>query len=373
MPTTPSRRTVLTGLAAATSLAAGGVSTASAQGRSTAAGTSLPPVSGRRASFGVTIRSGDRQQVLSDIDHVAALGGTAIRLGAGWGDLVESPGWPGDPFVLSAAAVADMHAVLDAARARGMAVQMMWINTMHDQSWSHDDWLAKTRQWWEALAAEFATKVDQVQVFNEAGGHHYRFYVGLGKEPTTITVWNGDQVTIPAHPEYLVDLADKIGQAAEIIHRHDPSTQVTTNLYGWPVGPQVEQDWVTQLDVLSPVLDIISLDAYLDWNEWEHNKVEFGRLRERVARIRARYGKEVIIGEFGESTINSGGAEEVQRDRYLEMLDVLRATDSPIETAFAYQLHDGNGTDHEGSFGLLRPDGQPKLAYTAIADGRLLS
>lgn len=364
---TPTRRTLVKGLAWAAPAALVATSAPAL------AYPSLPPTAGRSTPIGVTIGSAeDTERALQDIEDVAALGGTGIRLGAGWSELVgPGAGEPGDPLTMDPEGVANMHRILDAARARDMTICFMWINTMHDQSWAYDDWLAKTEQWWEALAREFAAKVDQVQVFNEASGYHYRFYVDVEEQPKTITVWDGSEVTIPGRAEYLVDLASKISLAGEYVHRYNPAALVTTNLYGWPVGPQIEQVWMDDLDVLAEVQDIITLDAYVPWKDWPKNWKDLGRLRKRVARIRKRYRKPVVIGEIGDSVQDSDGSESVQAWRLMETVDNLRQKGSPIEFAFLFTLRDWEPGNQ--GFGLMTEEGEPKEAYTALLERQLCS
>lgn len=312
--------------------------------------------SGPAAGIGVTIDSfgsydpagGDLDAILGDLDAVAALGGTWARTNLSAGHLVDSWGAEGEPVRLREGAVAQLHAVLDRAERLGISMCLMYINHYPDAEAPAATWIDRTAAWWDAASAEFAPRIAMAQIFNEASATHYRFHSGI------------DRADLRTYRE---ELAALLLRAREVIHRHHPGVLITTNLYGWPVGDEVEEDWIRALDQLAAVQDVLTLDAYVDWDD--EGAEDLNGLLERLAGLRERYGRHVAIGEIGVSTY--GLAESVQADRIETVVRTVKDAVPAVYATFLYQLRDWTADgDHEESFGLMHADGTPKEAYRRL-------
>lgn len=343
-----------------------GVALGTASALSTAPATAAPaPVRDvPRGTMGATIGSftddgSNLDRLLQDLDDVVALGGTGIRLNMGAGHLVGHwNGDDGDSVTLRESAVAQMHTLLDGAAERGLLVYLIYmnhydINPADDHEPSDEVWLRKTSQWWRAISQEFAPKAAVVQVFNEASGSHYRRPVSIPEDEL---------------PAYLEDYRSKIEICRDIVHEADPDVLVTTNLYGWPVGDAREEIWHRELDVIADTLDLITVDAFVDWNDVGAETLN--GLLERVARLEETYGKQVAIGEIGVSTGDL--SQTVQADRLQIVAEILAGEESTIYLGFLFQLRDTNSYSvHESSFGVLEIDGTPKEAFGRLRETRL--
>lgn len=305
--------------------------------------------------FGVTIDSfgaggGNAELVHEDLRHVDHLGGNWVRVNVSAAHLVESWERADGGVVLRQDAVAQMRAVLHEAEDRGLSVCLMYVDTFPDPEAPLRTWTERTEAWWEAISAAFAPAAAMVQVFNEATGFHPRLLQAVPSDE---------------QDAYLVEFAAALDSARTIVHRHAPGAVVTTNLYGWPVGDAIEERWVRELEVLAPVQDVITVDAYVDWGVagWE----TLHDLPERMARLRERFGRPVVLGEIGVS--DHGIAPEVQADRIATIVQVLKDAVPEVHAVFLYQMRDWDGAEgHEARFGLLEADGTPKPAYTRLEE-----
>ncbi|MFC7456543.1 hypothetical protein ACFQS2_05005 [Brachybacterium sp. GCM10030267] len=350
----PRRRTVLTS-------AALGVTGVAALG--TLAATSSITAGGEPSSsagrFGFTIGSlgpegegSSVERVLEDVAEVATLGGSGVRLNAGSGTLLETFDGPDDDLVWNESAVAEMHRILAAAADAGLRVCLMVINHYDVPDAGEDRWLSKTTAWWEGLAVRFAAQVQQIQVFNEADALHYRRYEAVGDRP-------------PA--AYLRELASRITEAGRIFRAHSRDVQITTNLYGWPVGDDIEDRWHQVLTVLAPTLDLLTVDAYIDWADTGAETL--GGLVDRIARLHSTYGKPVAIGELGDPTCSICSTQQEQAEHYATFLDVLGGAGDELTDVFFYQLRDRSARDEsEETFGVMTESGSAKAAYNMLLD-----
>lgn len=364
MRTMLSRRQTLTSLPA---LAAGVGAAAGAAGAvavaAPAAAATVRAADRSPGTLGFTIGSftengSNLSQLLSDLDHVAALGGTGIRIDFGAAHLIGS--WGGDTGQLSldTRSVAQMHTLLDRAAELGLLVYVMLISHYDDNPGdAHDPsdevWLTKTEQWWRAIAREFGSEIAIVQVFNEATGYHYRRFEAVAQED---------------RPAYRRDLAEKIGRCRDIVHEEAPGVLVTHNIYGWPVSDWREEIWYEELDDLADSMDLITVDAFVDFNDtgWE----TMNGLLDRVKRLEEAYGKQVAIGEFGVST--AGRSYEEQADRLQVGVEVMTSEESTILIGFLFRLrHKPSYSAHESQFGIIEQNSVKKTAYHRIDELRL--
>lgn len=288
-------------------------------------------------------------QALKDVEAIAALGGTVIRFGFGNRELLRSWGEGEADVVLDTAAADAFHRIIDRAHALDMDVIGMVIDTFHDQAAPDDLWWTKTTSWWRAVAAEFAGDLEVVQIFNEAGAHHYRFHEGVVAADLTA---------------YHEDLAAKLTTAASIFHRQDPDVLVTTNLYGWPVGDGIEQEWTRAFDVIAPALDLLTVDVYFDH---AFDDEEYPAFAARLQRLADRYDKPVAIGEIGDSTLGDAGREKDQARHYRDYVDLLSGTVA-AHVVF-YEFRDAeDDEDSESTFGIIDHHGNPKPAFDHLTN-----
>jgi Glycosyl hydrolase catalytic core len=128
---------------------------------------------------------------------------------------------------------------------------------------------------------------------------------------------------------------------------------VTTNLTGWPLNDEREQEWYLVLDAIGDSLDVISIDLYPADNE-----TEIGRLPERMERVRQRYGRPIFVAEIGLQT-TPGSWTEPDQQRYLTAaIEQLRAVE--LWGICLYELRDNQSP---AGFGITRADSTKKLGF----------
>lgn len=337
-----------TGLVLATSGATGQREQLSDRRVATNLFTSGPPP-GMGATIGSFDDTGSNAADLhEDLRRISELGGTWARMNLSAGHLVSDWDAPDGPVTLRPAAVEQNHALLDDAAQRGLAICMMYINHYPRTEASHATWVERTTAWWRVASAEFAPKIAMAQIFNEAAGHHYRFYRD-----------------VPAVREeaYRREMADLILLARSVIHEFNPQVQVTTNLYGWPVGPDIEEQWNRELQALAPVQDLLTVDAYVDWDD--EGAETLNGLIPRIARLEETFGKKIAIGEIGVPGL--GLAPSVHADRLERIVTIVKDALPTAYATFLYQLRDSTtGPPFEQTFGLLEADGTPKEAFLRL-------
>lgn len=290
--------------------------------------------------------------VTQDADLVAGLGMGWVRFGVDASVVVKSWNGPGGSVVLRDAACRTIEESIDHARARNLKVCLMAIDVWSDQAASDDEFMTKMRHYWSAVAERFAGKVQQVQIFNEADGQHYRTNASLGAEPGI---------------DYLHELADRLATAREVFHAANPQTKVTTNLIGYPATWEVEPRWNRILDVIAPSIDLITVDAYPQLQQ----DVIYD-LPHKLERLQERYGKPVAVGELGINTCATCATPADQARGYGMYIHALRS--SVAEAVFFYTLRDGvNPQDAGSTFGVVSRDGHtPKPSWNTLimASGR---
>ena len=125
------------------------------------------------------------------------------------------------------------------------------------------------------------------QAFNEADHAHYQRFTKATRNAT-----------------YLGELAALLGLARETLGRD--GVPVTTNLTGWPMSNETEQEWYLVLDAISDSLDVIGIDLYPADSEQE-----IAVLAQRMNRVRQRYGKPIFVAEIGLQTTPDSGRSPI--------------------------------------------------------------
>lgn len=348
-----SRRRVVAAAAAAALVAASAGSAVRREQPATPQVAENPLTIGPAPGIGATIGSFDLEgtngaALHEDLRRLSELGGSWARTNLSAGHLVADWNAPDGSVALHPAAVERTHALLDDAAERGIAVCMMYINHYESVEASHAEWVERTTAWWRVASAEFAPKIAMAQIFNEAGGHHYRFYRD-----------------VPAVREeaYRAEMADLILRARSVIQEVNPQVQITTNLYGWPVGPAIEEQWNRELQALAPAQDLLTVDAYVDWDD--EGAETLNGLIPRIARLEETFGKKIAIGEIGVPGL--GLAPSVHADRLERIVTIVKDALPTAYATFLYQLRDSTtGPPFEQTFGLLEADGTPKEAFLRL-------
>lgn len=290
--------------------------------------------------------------VKQDADLVSGLGMGWVRFGVDASEAVKSWDGRGGSVVLHESVCRVVEDSIDHARAQHLKVCLMVIDVWPDHAASDDEFMTKMRHYWSAIAQRFGSKVEQVQIFNEADGQHYRTNASLGAEPGI---------------DYLHELADRLATAREVFHAANPQTKVTTNLIGYPATWDVEPRWNRILDVIAPSIDLITVDAYPQLQQ----DVIYD-LPHKLERLQQRYGKPLAVGELGLNTCATCATPADQARGYGMYIHALRS--SVAEAVFFYKLRDGENPQDPGStFGVVSRDGHtPKPSWNTLimASGR---
>lgn len=351
-PRLPRRRTVM--LMGAGALGAATVATRAAAGpvpadAPTAEAGSVAETSPlRRFGFLIEQPAEDPpEMVAQSMNEVTALGMGWVRFGIAAFSAVTSWDAPDGGIDFAPEALQKVSDAIDAAHAHGLKVCLMIIDVYPIAEASEEHFVLKMRQFWTHLGRELGSRADTIQIFNEPDGAHYRTFTDVGNPPTTA---------------YLTELAGRLVLAREVIRAVAPDARITTNIFGYPVDTEMERRWHRVLDILSPGLDLITVDAYpqLDVEDIEDLPHKLGRLAER-------YGKPVSVGELGLNTCAECGTEDQQAAAYGMYTDALR-DDSVAESVFFYQLRDGDPVTPDTSFGVISRDGSVrKPAWDVLA------
>lgn len=350
----PGRRTLLTGAALAGAVAAGGAAAAHLATRAPAAleGVRIPELAAEDLTrFGFTIRGpvlDAMEPFEEDLRVVRDLGLGSVRFSlpihesaADWG--VRGGAVVG-PVVLDEAWTGVIVSALDAAAEHGLAVCAMGIGVYPHEDLPDALLPQVMASYWGALAAAVAPRTPQWQILNEPDGSDFRTYEML--DPL-------------ARPDYVDRLAALLGAVREAIHAVMPGSEVTTNLYGFPVDAAILERWTTLLDVLAPHLDAITVDAYP-----ETGSSALVHLVEYLDVLAERYGKPVHVGEIGVKTCAACSTVAEQTGAYARYLRSLTA--SRARSVHFYTLRDQE--DDTERFGVLDAEGRERPAFRLLQE-----
>lgn len=278
---------------------------------------------------GLPINEVDAERWRADIDTLAEHGQNLVRTGIyAW---LVAP----QPDLWHAEQVAFFRDQLTYARDRGLAVNMVvpgapdWA-----QSFEFDRYRQTCAWFWDRMRESFGDQVALWQPYNEADHAHYRDFT-----PAT------------RHELYLGEFAEMLGVARQTLGRD--GTPVTTNLTGWPMNDEREQEWYLVLDAIGHQLDVISIDLYPADNE-----EQIALLPDRMNRVRERYGKPIFVAEIGLQTTPGSWTEPDQQQYVAAAIEQLRSVE--LWGIALFELR-----DHESrvGFGIKKADGSFKLGF----------
>jgi hypothetical protein len=227
---------------------------------------------------------------------------------------------------------------LEYARSAGLVTNLVLPGAPDwAQSYGWSKYVAACTWFWTRVRDTFGDQVALWQPFNEADHAHYQRFTPARRDAT-----------------YLGQLAELLGLARTTLGKD--GVPVTTNLTGWPLNDEREQEWYQVLDAIGEPLDVISLDLYPADNE-----KEIARLTERVERVKRRYGKPVFVAELGLQTTSDSWTEPEQQRYVSAAIEQLRTTE--LWGLCLYELRD---TESQPGFGIKRADGSPKEGFADV-------
>lgn len=296
-----------------------------------------PPGGYLGAMVGAPIDQDDVARWRADVDMLADHGQTLIRTGVyAWLVAPGSMQWNGE-------SAAFYREAFGYARERGLAINLVLPGA---PDWSQElpfkEYAEACTWFWTAMRDNYDDQVDLWQPYNEADHSHYQKFTAAPRQ-------NSDD-----YARYLGEFGYMLGVAQEILGHN--GTPVTTNLTGWPMNDEREEEWYTVLDAIQPALDVLSIDLYPADNE-----VEIRRLSERIERVRKRYDKPVFIAEVGLQTTPGSWTESDQRRYVPAAIDQLRTGE--LWGVCLYELRDN---ESPAGFGIIGNDGTPKPGFEAV-------
>ena len=332
-----SRRGLLVGSAAA---ALGiGVGVGACTPPTTPTPTPSPTPSGTKqrerlgAQVGAPVDASDVSRWRADVDTLAENGQTLIRTAIySWKVAPEADRW--DPEMSTF-----YRQQLDYARQRGLEINLVVPGTPDwAQSYGSDAYAAACTWFWTRMRDTFGDQTAIWQAFNEADHAHYQRFTKATRNAT-----------------YLGELAALLGLARETLGRD--GVPVTTNLTGWPMSNETEQEWYLVLDAIGGSLDVIGIDLYPADSEQE-----IAVLAQRMNRVRQRYGKPIFVAEIGLQTTPDSWTESDQQRYVSAAITQLRTVD--LWGICLYELRDQKAP--QDGFGIVGADGKPKLGFADV-------
>jgi len=329
-----SRRSFLVG-SALTALGIGvGAGVAACSGAAAPGPQGSEPRSGERlgAMVGLPIDEADVDRWRADVDILQEHGQNLVRTGIyAWMVAPKVETWSPNKAEF-------FRVQLDYARERGLAVNMVvpgapdWA-----QGFEFDEYRAACTWFWTQMQDSFGDQVDLWQAYNEADHAHYQEFTPATRDET-----------------YLGEFAQMLGIAREILGRD--GVPVTTNLTGWPLNDDREQEWYLVLDAIEDQLDLISIDLYPADDE-----DEIALLGERMDRVRERYGKPIFVAEIGLQTTPGSWTEPEQQQHVTAAIEQLRTVE--LWGIALYTLRDH---EEQAAFGIVNSDGSKKLGFDDV-------
>jgi len=282
----------------------------------------------------------------ADLSRLLAAGANWIRFGIqAW----EIGGWYGDRWYFDDAKVAFFADCVRRARGAGLKISLTLAAMANSPDWTFDQYLSINRLYWTKVAQTVAGAggVEVLQVYNEHDVSDFRSQAALPGPPTT---------------EYLGRLAVALQAAREISHALLPKALVTTAVTGVTVDDNTEARWYHFFDVVAPSLDIIGMNCYPGtWVE------QIEKMPIRLARVRDRYKKQVIITEIGAPTETGGTVSVEAAKTVLPLMMGKAAIAEPLAVLF-YQLRNTgtNAGEAEQNFGIYTQDGTPRATRDQV-------
>jgi len=284
------------------------------------------------AMVGLPIDEADVERWRTDVDTLKEHGQNLVRTGIyAWLVAPKPNTWVPETAEF-------FRAQLDYARERGLAVNMVvpgapdWA-----QTFEFDEYLAACTWFWTQMQENFGDQVDLWQPYNEADHAHYQKFTPATRDAS-----------------YLGEFAQLLAVAREILGRD--AVPVTTNLTGWAMNDEREQEWYLVLDAISDQLDLISIDLYPADNE-----DEIALLSERMERVRERYGKPIFIAEIGLQTTPGSWTEPDQQQFVPAAIEQLRTIELWGIALFELRDHEARA-----GFGIKKADGSRKLGFPDV-------
>ena len=284
------------------------------------------------AMVGAPLDERDVDRWRSDIDTLAKYGQTLLRTGIyAWKVAPEKDRW-------DSAAASFYTEQFEYARNAGLAINLVLPGAPDwAQAYGFDEYVAACTWIWGQMRQTFGAQVALWQPFNEADEAHYQHFTPATRDAA-----------------YLSEFSQLLGLAKKTLGTN--GAPVTTNLTGWPLNDEREDEWYTVLDAIAEQLDVISIDLYPA--DQEH---EIALLAERVQRVKQRYGKSVFVAELGLQTA-AGSWTEPEQQRYVPAaIDQLRTTE--LWGICLYELRD---TEVQPGFGIKRADGTHKEGFDDV-------
>lgn len=248
-------------------------------------------------------------------------------------------------------AITYFEEAIDYMNSKGLNVYLILVGTTSQgPELTQAEYTQNISRYWEFIAERVADDVELIQIYNEAQSYHYRFYSSVADADL---------------PAYWAEMSTMFGIASDIFKAENPNVQMTTNSYGWPIGPDVEAAWLAFFDAVHENLDVITLDMYPDTQE------EIPLLIEYIANAKNRYNKPVVVGETGRQGFVDAGNDYSrsipgQEENVVLYMDAFRQSEA--SAILMYQLRDGgpDQTQGEQNFGILEYDGTRKASFDGI-------
>ena len=286
------------------------------------------------AQVGAPVDASDVSRWRADVDTLAEHGQTLIRTAIyAWKVAPEADRW--DPEMSTF-----YRQQLDYARQRGLEINLVvpgapdWA-----QSYGFDDYAAACTWFWTRMR-EYLRRPD-------------RDLAGLQRSRSRAlsALHEGHQERdLPAGSSLQL-----LGLARETLGRD--GVPVTTNLTGWPMSNETEQEWYLVLDAIGDSLDVIGIDLYPADSEQE-----IAVLAQRMNRVRQRYGKPIFVAEIGLQTTPDSWTESDQQRYVSAAITQLRTVD--LWGICLYELRDQKAP--QDGFGIVGADGKPKLGFADV-------
>lgn len=273
------------------------------------------------------------------LDKVSAGGFHGIRLG--------TQPWMAEPVHL-----AHLRSVLAYAKQRKLQVSFTTAQLANNPDQTPAKMLEVNTRYIGSVADAVADLVDYWQVLNEWDAGDWR----------TRTAGAAARGALELPDEYLEATAEMIAACRDRIKRADATTLVYTAVQGQDGDRNTERRWRHIFDgPVGKAVDALGLNVYI--YQWEP---PYEEMPARLERIAARYGKPIIISEFG--LPSSDQTPEEVRGYWLGRQVGTFAAAPSVLAAFHYQWADRKGVEGaEGRFGLEgKPAAQAALAAAMV-------
>lgn len=278
------------------------------------------------------------------------------------------------PWKTSDAQLAFMERVLKDCVRRGLTVSFTTAQLPNLGQDSLEVAISKATAYIKKLAKYVAPHVTFWQVLNEHDSGSWRDYSTMFG-----SVYDGATNQHRRRPgmtdEYLVGLRDVLASCAREIKAVNPGVLVGTAVTGVQVDEWCEICiWYPFYDIVGPAVDFIGINGYLmTWGKYYREAP--GRLR----RVAQRYGKPIVMTEFGIPTAADRSTDEEMMELVAHQIHAVTAS-TDVAGAYIYQWRDRTDvTGAEALFGVKRSDDTFKNGARAVRfvlrnyDGRVMT